>query len=138
MRSLCQSLGALGRYLLYGIQIAKRGRIDDFADGNEYYHRIMSTHHQDQLQDGSDGAGVPRLEEEEDIERLREEYKQIAKDIHAQFNQLLPPKAQRPRKPRRRKGKEACNHPVATTDTDSALPHSDSNDMGLEEREQKN
>jgi hypothetical protein len=121
------------RYLLYGIQIAKRGRIDDFADGNEYYHRIMSAHHQDQLLDGSDVAGVPR---QEDIERLREEYKQIAKDIHARFNQLLPPKAQRPRKPRRRKGKEACNQPVAATDTDSALPHGDSHDgeMRAEER----
>jgi hypothetical protein len=56
----------------------------------------------------ADGGGDV---EGEDEEALRDEYRRIAKDTHARFDRLLPPKAKRPRKPRRRKEKNgAADH----------------------------
>lgn len=108
------------RYLLYGIQIAERGRIDDFSDGNEYYYALVrpvseasdtsdanscddsTRHSRTAPAPPADGGDV----EGEDEEALRDEYRRIAKDTHARFDRLLPPKAKRPRKPRRRKEKD--------------------------------
>lgn len=99
--SVCRRLC---RYLLYGIQIAERGRIHDFTDGNEYYHNVMkeAARIEEMVAEG-EGNEEERDQQQQEWEALRIEYRRIAKEVHERFDRLLPPKIKVPRAPRRKR-----------------------------------
>lgn len=101
------------RYLLYGIQIAEKGCIYDYGAANEYYGKLAAeARHLEALE--------TKQERRDRWEAVRVKYQRITKDIHAQFDRRLPPKAKVPRAPRRRK-RSTQQHTVLSFDTSTSM-----------------